>query len=426
MKYKSKNILSFAISMILISIAILNLLFIYISYKYYLNTQIYRSINIITDLSYTFYNNLVDSKYNNFRSNVIYDIDKSSAKVTYSITDKPKNNLVIQFANAKVDHEFQRKKIEKYTGNQSIIKNISICYPKYNKCFNLYIKSTAKLYLYYISLLLSVITSIFFTLYIIYSQKLLLNLIRFKKILKIVDYEIEKFSIFAPRNIDLIPKTIFRIILSLKKEIKNSFFTLNAISHDLKTPLTKAKLLIESKYSNNSLILKYFDDIEYLFSQIAIYNKKSNRKVELVKTDIVNFVECLCEEYEIYDSVNLSYSIEEGFVYIQIKEMKRAFLNIIDNSIKYAGFVDISISNPEGFIKVVFTDTGPGINENDLNKIWQPFFRSDIARNSDIPGTGLGLCIVKKIFEANNVKIFVKNNKPHGLKVTVKFNRKDC
>ena len=269
--------------------------------------------------------------------------------------------------------------------------------------------------------MLSVITSIFFTLYIIYSQKLLLNLIRFKKILKIVDYEIEKISIFAPRNIELIPKTIFKIILSLKKEIKNSIFTLNAISHDLKTPLTKARLLIENKYPNKSSILKYFDDIDYLFSQIAAYNRKNNQKSELIKTDIVNFVECLCEEYKIYDSVKLSYSIEEGFVYIQIKEMKRAFLNIIDNSIKYAGFVDISISKQEDFIKVVFTDTGPGINENDLNKIWQPFFRSDIARNSDIPGSGLGLCIVKKIFEANNVQISVKNNKPHGFKVTAKF-----
>ena len=49
------------------------------------------------------------------------------------------------------------------------------------------------------------------------------------------------------------------------------------------------------------------------------------------------------------------------------------------------------------------------------------FFRSDIARNSDISSTGLGLCIVKKIFEANNVQVSIENNKPHGLKVTIKF-----
>ncbi|WP_233487232.1 sensor histidine kinase [Francisella sp. TX07-6608] len=236
-----------------------------------------------------------------------------------------------------------------------------------------------------------------------------------------VDSEIKDFSLFAPKNIQLIPKTIFKIILSLKKEIRNRVFSLNAISHDLKTPLTKAKLLIENKYSDNSLILKYFDDIEYLFSQISTYNKKCNKKVEATKTDIVNFVECLCEDYEVDDCVNFSSSIEEGIVYIQIKEMKRAFSNIINNSIKYAGCVDIFISRKENFIEVTFTDTGPGIKETDLNKIWQPFFRSDVARNSDIPGTGLGLCIVKKIFEANNVQVFIENNKPHGLKVTTKF-----
>ncbi|OIN83272.1 histidine kinase-, DNA gyrase B-, and HSP90-like ATPase family protein [Francisella sp. TX07-6608] len=421
-KYKNnKKILSLAISVILILITVFNLVFLYISYAYYLNTQIYRSINIITDLSYNFYDDLVDNKYNNSKFNTIYSIDKSSAEITYTISSKPKSNLFINLFNNKANHELQRKKIEKYTGNKDILKDISICYPKYDRCFNIHIKSRAKLYLYYISLLLSTIISIFFPLYIIYSQSLLFSLIRFKKILTMVDSEIKDFSLFAPKNIQLIPKTIFKIILSLKKEIRNRVFSLNAISHDLKTPLTKAKLLIENKYSDNSLILKYFDDIEYLFSQISTYNKKCNKKVEATKTDIVNFVECLCEDYEVDDCVNFSSSIEEGIVYIQIKEMKRAFSNIINNSIKYAGCVDIFISRKENFIEVTFTDTGPGIKETDLNKIWQPFFRSDVARNSDIPGTGLGLCIVKKIFEANNVQVFIENNKPHGLKVTTKF-----
>ena len=207
----------------------------------------------------------------------------------------------------------------------------------------------------------------------------------------------------------------------VKSHLREREMLFGAISHDLKTPLTKARLLIENQYSDKSVILKYFDDIDYLFSQIAVYNRKSDKNHKPIKTDIVNFVECLCEEYERFDAVDYSTSIERAFVYIQIKEMKRAFSNIIDNAIKYAGFVNISISNKEDFIKVIFTDTGPGINENELNKIWQPFFRSDIARSSTIPGTGLGLCIVKKILEANNAQISIKNNKPHGLKVTVKF-----
>lgn len=420
-KHNKKSILSLVISIALILLAIFNLLFLYISYSYYSNTQIHRSVNIVTDLSYTFYSNLVNKKIKDNKKNTIYNISKTSANIVYTITRKPKKDLIIQFSDMKINHEVQRKKIQKHVGSQKIIRDISMCYPRYNKCFNLNIQSKSKFYIYYISLSLSVIISIFFTLYIIYSQYLLFSLIKFKKILKMVDHQIKDFLFLTPKNIEIIPKTIFKIILSLKKEIKNRIFTLNAISHDLKTPLTKARLLIENQYSDKSVILKYFDDIDYLFSQIAVYNRKSNKNHKPIKTDIVNFVECLCQEYERFDAVDYSTSIERAFVYIQIKEMKRAFSNIIDNAIKYAGFVNISISNKEDFIKVIFTDTGPGINENELNKIWQPFFRSDIARSSTIPGTGLGLCIVKKILEANNAQISIKNNKPHGLKVTVKF-----
>ena len=60
----------------------------------------------------------------------MYSIDKSSAEVTYTISTKPKNDLFINFFDTKANHERQRKKVEKYTGNQDIIKVISICYSK--------------------------------------------------------------------------------------------------------------------------------------------------------------------------------------------------------------------------------------------------------------------------------------------------------
>ena len=62
-------------------------------------------------------------------------------------------------------------------------------------------------------------------------------------------------------------------------------------------------------------------------------------------------MECLCDDYEVYGCVNFSSSIEEGIVYIQIKEMKRAFSNIINNAIKYAGCVDIAISRKQRVYK---------------------------------------------------------------------------
>ncbi|AJI57095.1 histidine kinase-, DNA gyrase B-, and HSP90-like ATPase family protein [Francisella philomiragia] len=249
---------------------------------------------------------------------------------------------------------------------------------------------------------------------------------RFKKILfKITKNEINELYIFTPRNLKLIPKTIFKIIISLKKEIKNTRFILNSVSHDLKTPLTKAKLLIEKGDANNPMIINYFNDIEYLFSQITIYYRRDNCKEKFSKIDIVSFTECLYDDYNILNyPITFSSAIKNGLVYIQNTAVKRAFVNIIENALKYAGSVNISITEyNEKFIQVSFTDEGPGISESDLKKIFTPFFRSDIARNSMVPGTGLGLTIVKKILDINHAKIDIRNKKPNGLKASISFIR---
>ncbi|EET20574.1 conserved hypothetical protein [Francisella philomiragia subsp. philomiragia ATCC 25015] len=423
MFFRNKKLLSIVVSLVLVLITLVNLIFIYVSYLYYSETQIYKPINIVTDLSYTFYNDLENKSIDLNKKTIL---SKSSANIEYTITKKPVYNLVIKINNPNSHHEARRKNIENSIENKKVIKNISVCYKGYETCFNLHIESKAKFYLYYISLCLSLIISIFFPIYIIYSQLLLINLMRFKRILfKITKNDIKEFYIFTPRNLKLIPKTIFKIIISLKKEIKNTRFTLNAISHDLKTPLTKAKLLIENRDTNNPMIISYFNDIEYLFSQITTYNRRDNNKEKLSKIDIVDFTECLYDDYNMLGyPITFFSSIEHGVVYIQNQAMRRAFVNIIENAFKYAGSVSISIIEyDKKVIQVSFVDNGPGISENDLKKVFTPFFRSNIARNSMVPGTGLGLSIVKKVLDINNAQIEVMNNEPEGLKVSIKFNK---
>lgn len=97
-------------------------------------------------------------------------------------------------------------------------------------------------------------------------------------------------------------------------------------------------------------------------------------------------------------------------------KLKQAFDNLITNAIKYTeqGKVEVLVEEENKFGRVVIRDTGIGIHESDLDRIFERFYRVDKARSREVGGTGLGLAIVKHIIEAHGSKIAVKSTAGEG------------
>jgi len=97
-------------------------------------------------------------------------------------------------------------------------------------------------------------------------------------------------------------------------------------------------------------------------------------------------------------------------------KLRQVFVNLIQNSIKYTetGSLEIEIIDEGNLCKIIIRDTGIGIPEEDLNRIFERFYRVDKARSRAVGGTGLGLAIVKHIIEAHNSKIEVKSRLNEG------------
>ena len=96
--------------------------------------------------------------------------------------------------------------------------------------------------------------------------------------------------------------------------------------------------------------------------------------------------------------------------------LKQAFINIIHNSIKYTeqGKVEVMVEEANKSVKFTVKDTGIGIPESSLNRIFERFYRVDKARSRSVGGTGLGLAIVKHILEAHNSEVDVKSTINEG------------
>ena len=97
-------------------------------------------------------------------------------------------------------------------------------------------------------------------------------------------------------------------------------------------------------------------------------------------------------------------------------KLKQVFVNLLTNAIKYTeqGTVSIIVEEEEQHGRIIIRDTGIGIPEEDIPRIFERFFRVDKARSRSVGGTGLGLAIVKHIIEAHGSKVEVKSEAGKG------------
>lgn len=107
------------------------------------------------------------------------------------------------------------------------------------------------------------------------------------------------------------------------------------------------------------------------------------------------------------------------------QRLKQVFTNLIMNAIKYteSGSVDVGVVKEEKCGKLFVRDTGIGIGETDINRIFERFYRVDRDRSRELGGTGLGLAIVKHIVEAHGSKIEVVSKLGYGTEFSFRLKR---
>ena len=211
------------------------------------------------------------------------------------------------------------------------------------------------------------------------------------------------------------------------------------VSHELKTPLTSimgyAETLANSEYDPEmqEKFLKVINNesirMTKLVNDLLILSKYDNEQIECEKIEfnLGELVKSCLENLQIEaDKKNQKV---ECFVTANVPTVKadkdgieRVVLNILSNSIKYTedgGVIKIYVGfvYNDAYIKII--DNGIGIPENDLDRIFERFYRVDKARTRKMGGTGLGLSIAKEILDKNNGRIDIKSKVGKGTEVVI-------
>jgi signal transduction histidine kinase len=103
--------------------------------------------------------------------------------------------------------------------------------------------------------------------------------------------------------------------------------------------------------------------------------------------------------------------------------LKRCLQNLLDNALAYGRRADITVSDEGGVVKIAIRDDGPGIPEEEMERVFEPFYRVEASRNRHSGGSGLGLSIARNIAQAHGGSVRLRNLAAGGLEATLRIPR---
>ncbi|WP_269684606.1 sensor histidine kinase [Flavobacterium lacustre] len=252
-----------------------------------------------------------------------------------------------------------------------------------------------------------------------------------------------KDRIVLPQNKDelfVLSKTINDLLDRIENAVEREKQFTSDASHELRTPLTVLKGTLEVLIRKSRTQAEYEDKIKYSITEVnrlnnlvdqllllaRFENQKQSLKIEKVYLnalilDILTLYsgKINTKKITINHSFSKDYFIESDNYLVSI-----IISNIISNAIKYSeeqGEISIILSKKERKTICTISDNGIGIAAEDLDKIFNPFYRSSPTNHPEIKGSGLGLSIVKKIAQLLHTKFEIKSKINHGTVVILSF-----
>lgn len=236
-------------------------------------------------------------------------------------------------------------------------------------------------------------------------------------------------------NVDLTAERLQTLVEKIKDQEMNRRELMANISHELRTPVTTIRGFSEAlidglingddeKNKHYRMINRQAVYIERLTRDMLEMSKLENGMVEMrfEKFNLVELVQSLQEFFEAKaDCHNNSVSVNTEAPVIGVigdsGRIRQVLDILVDNAVAFTpvgGQISVFLQNKGREAWLSVCDNGVGIAEDQLNRVWDRFFRKDRPRPEDYQGTGLGLAIAKQIIEAHGGRVWVESSLGHG------------
>jgi signal transduction histidine kinase len=212
----------------------------------------------------------------------------------------------------------------------------------------------------------------------------------------------------------------------LQRYLDSRTRVLAAMSHDLKTPLTRLRLQVETTLDDAAIQARFGKELDEMESMVrgalALFRGLDDDET-LAPIDINALVATLRSEFT---EMGADVTVEGGAARPLMgkpQALRRCLTNLVANAVKFGTRAKIIVEDGDALI-IRVRDEGPGIPPEELERVFEPFYRVESSRNRDTGGTGLGLSIARDVAQAHGGSLVARNLPVKGLEVLLVLPRR--
>ena len=228
----------------------------------------------------------------------------------------------------------------------------------------------------------------------------------------------------GPDDVRRAARAFNRMTDQVSRTLESQRQLLSAVGHDLRTPLTA--LRINSEFIEDGELRermqKNLEELQEL-TEAVLSAARGTGGEKTRKIDLAALIESLCTDMDEMGQP-VSWSAHSAApVSCRPNEIRRAVRNLIQNAVAYGSRADVRLAEAPGSYDIIVEDEGPGIEEKDRSRVFEPFVRLDASRSAETGGSGLGLTLVKAIAEGHGGEIALENRPERGLRARLTLPR---
>ena len=225
----------------------------------------------------------------------------------------------------------------------------------------------------------------------------------------------------GPREVRVTTRAFNAMQDRLSRYVDDRTRMLAAISHDLRTPITALRLRAEMLDDDDTRdrMLETLDTMAQMTDATLSFMRDASSSEETSRVDLAALVASLAEDFRDMGH-QVSWSVPDRLIYpCRSNGLRRVLSNLIENAVRYGSDISVDLQAMPDSVDIVVRDDGPGIPDEKLDEVFEPFERLDEARNTESGNVGLGLAISRSIVQAHGGDLRLQNRPEGGLEARV-------
>jgi signal transduction histidine kinase len=228
----------------------------------------------------------------------------------------------------------------------------------------------------------------------------------------------------GPEEIRSVAKALNRLRERITTLIDDRTKMLAAISHDLRTPITRMRLRAEfiEDETHRSRMLRDLEQMRSMLEAVLSFLRNDRKLESMTLVDIASTLQLVTDQFADMGHKVVYDGPEHAMATVRPDDLHRSVTNLVENAVRYGAEATIRLRVSPDTATIEVEDDGPGISDTRKEVMLEPFVRGDDARNMDeAAGFGLGLSIARTIAIAHHGALSLNDRQPHGLIVRIQL-----